>query len=70
MTLSNSTLQNLSTALTPEVISYIYSDDRFTDFLYDIVPDAITSTLGQIDEDLKYELACCIISQIELINRE
>lgn len=53
MALSNSTLQKLSQALTSEVIDYIHSDDRFLDFLCDIVPDAITSILGTVDEDLK-----------------
>ena len=70
MTLSTSTANKLGKALTPEVINYIYSDDRFLDFLYEIVPDAVTSILGTIDEDLKYELACCIITELELISRD
>ena len=71
MTLSNSTLQKLSQALTSEVINYIYSDDRLIEFLYNIVPDAVTSILGTTDENLKHKLTCHItshiVSELELI---
>jgi hypothetical protein len=64
MPLSNQTVQNLSTALTPEVVSYIMEDERWVDFMHEIVPDAIQDVLGGIDEDLKFELALCIMDKI------
>ncbi len=64
MALSNNTVQKLSDALTPEVIDYIFNDERWVDFLHEIIPDAVQDKLGDIDEDLKYELAICIMDKI------
>jgi hypothetical protein len=64
MPLSNQTVNNLASALTSEVIDYIYQDERWCEFLYEVIPDALQDKLGQIDEDLKYELAICIMNRI------
>ena len=64
MPLSNSTIQNLSDALTPEVVDYIFNDERWVDFLHEIIPDAIEDKLGNIDENLKFELGMCIMDKI------
>ena len=64
MSLSSSTIQNLSTALTPEVIDYIFQDERWVDFMHEIIPDAIENKIGGIDEDLKFELSICIMDKI------
>lgn len=66
MPLSTKTIQNLSKALAPEVVDYIFGDERWVDFLHEIIPDAIDSTIGGIDEDLKFELALCIMDKILL----
>ena len=66
MTLSNSTIQNLATALTPEVIEYIQNDERWVHFLHEIVPDAVTENLGAVDENVLYELSLCIMDSIVL----
>jgi hypothetical protein len=64
MALSNQTVLKLADALTPEVIDYIYEDDRWVEFLHEVVPDAIQSKLGAVDEDLRFELALCIMDRI------
>ena len=66
MSLSNQTINNLASALTSEVIDYIYQDqdERWCDFMHEIIPDALDDKLGPIDEDLKYELAVCIMDRI------
>lgn len=64
MPLSNNTIQNLSNALAPEVIDYIFEDERWVDFLHEIIPDAIEDKLGNVDENLKFELAMCIMDKI------
>lgn len=64
MALSNQTFSKLASALTPEVIDYIYQDDRWCDFMQEIIPDALDDKLGPIDENLKYELAMCIMDRI------
>lgn len=64
MALSAQTTSNLASALVPEVIDYIYEDERWCEFLHEIVPDALQHKLGPIDEDLKFELALCIMDRI------
>jgi len=64
MALSNQTVNNLASAMVPEVIDYIYQDERWCDFMHEVIPDALQDKLGEIDEDLKYELAVCIMDRI------
>jgi hypothetical protein len=66
MALSNQTISNLASALVPEVIDYIYEDQRWCEFMHEVVPDALQDKLGEIDEDLKFELALCIMDRIGL----
>lgn len=66
MALSNQTISNLASALVPEVIDYIYEDQRWCEFMHEIVPDALKDKLGKIDEDLQFELAMCIMDRISL----
>jgi hypothetical protein len=64
MALSPQTVSNLASALVPEVIDYIYEDERWCEFMHEVVPDALEHKLGQIDEELKFELAMCIMDRI------
>jgi hypothetical protein len=66
MSLSNQTIINLASALVPEVIDYIYEDQRWCEFMHEVIPDALQDKLGEIDEDLKFELAMCIMDRISL----
>jgi len=64
MGLSNTTIEKLSEALTEEAVNYLVQDDRYVDFLHEVIPDFIKETLGELDEDLKYNLAMCIMDRI------
>jgi len=66
MALSEQTISNLASALVPEVIDYIYEDQRWCEFMHEVIPDALKDKLGKIDEDLKFELAMCIMDRISL----
>jgi hypothetical protein len=66
MPLSQNTISKLADALSPEVVAYIYEDQRWCDFLHEIIPDAVQDKLGDVDEDLKFELALCIMDKIIL----
>jgi hypothetical protein len=66
MSLSNQTIINLASALVPEVIDYIYENQRWCEFMHEVVPDALKDKLGEIDEDLQFELAMCIMDRIYL----
>jgi hypothetical protein len=64
MALSNKTIENLAETLVPEVIDYIISDERWIDFMHEMVPDAIDDKLGNVDDNLKFDLAMSIIDRI------
>ena len=63
-TLSASTINNLADAVVHEVAEHIMSDERYADFMMEVIPDAIVEKLGNIDEDLKMELSMCIMDRL------
>ena len=66
MALSNSTIKNLSISLTPDVIKEIYSDERWIDFMMEILPEIVSEYLGSEDIDLITEISVCIMDNIAL----
>jgi len=66
MALSTKTTQKLAIALTPEVIEYIYSDERWFDFMIEMVGEAVQQKLGTNDMDLIAELGQCVIENMVL----
>ena len=64
MALSSKTISDLASALVPEVIDYIYQDERWCEFMQEVVIDALQDKLGEVDEDLKFDLAMCIMDRI------
>ena len=67
MALSNSTIQRLADALCDDVTSYINDDDRFFDLMVELIPDAIRSKLGDVDDIIVAELSMCISERLRLI---
>ena len=66
MTLSNKTFQKLADALAPEVADYIFADSRWVDFVQEIIPDAVKDKLGDVDENVLFDLSMCIMDRIVL----
>lgn len=66
MALSDSTIKKLAIALTPEVIVEIYSDERWLDFVCELIPEIVTKKLGSNDVDLVTEIAMRIQDNIIL----
>lgn len=66
MTLSNSTIRGLADALTEDVVRYIFASESYAEFMQEMIPTAIENKLGKIDEDVKYDLAMCVMDNITL----
>lgn len=66
MALSQNTLIQLAEALQPEVVNFIYNDERFYEFMMQIVPEAINATLGDVDDMIAAELSMIICERINL----
>lgn len=46
------------------MIEYIHEDERYAEFLMEIIPDAIQDKLGPISEELMNELPMCVMDRI------
>jgi hypothetical protein len=66
MQLSTESVSKIADALKPAVLEYIYADDGFTEYMQTAVVDAIRTTMGDMDEDLLFELGMLIFDRIEL----
>ena len=66
MALSNTTYQNLAKALQYEVCDYIREDERYMDFIMEIVGDAIISKLGRLDSDVLVDLSMAVIDRLDI----
>ena len=59
-------MNRLADALAPEVVEYILEDDRWTEFMVELISDAIVAKLGTLDGDLHGELAYSISERLLL----
>ena len=66
MKLSTTSVTKIADALKPAVIDYIYEDEGFTEYMQTAVVEGIRSTMGDMDEDLLFELGMLIFDRIEL----
>ena len=64
MALSNKTINGLANALAPEVINYILEDEKWVEFLSDIIPAALNEKLGKLEIELEAELVMAIADLI------
>ena len=67
MALSDSTIQRLADALSDDVAQYITEDERFFDLIVELIPEAISAKLGDVDDQVAAELSMCISGQLRLI---
>ena len=66
MTLSTTTISQIADALKPEVIEYIYSDEKYVEFMQEMIICSIDAKMGEMEDDLLYDLGMLILDRIEL----
>lgn len=66
MKLSTTSVTKIADALKPAVINYIYEDEGFAEYMQTAVVDAIRDTMGDMDDDLLFEIGMLIFDRIEL----
>ena len=66
MALSAKCVSKLADALKEDIINQIYADERYTEFMTDVVGDILRQKLGDVDDDLFYDLGMVLIDRIEL----
>ena len=66
MALSNDTIIKLSDALSQDVADYITDQPEFFDLMVQLIPDAISAKLGDVDNMVLAELTMCISERLVL----
>jgi hypothetical protein len=66
MALSQNTIIKLSDALSKDVADYIMDQPEFFDLMVQLIPDAIQSKLGNVDDMVAAELSMCISERLIL----
>lgn len=64
--LSNDSILKISNAIKSDVIERLYETDEYTEFLQSILPEIVQDVLGDVEEDLKYQIAFNLFESIIL----
>ena len=65
MKLSHSSVTQIADALKPAIIEYLISDDNVTQALQDAVAEGIREIMGDMDDDLFFEIGMLVFDRIE-----
>jgi len=65
MKLSHSSVTKIADALKPTIIEYLISSDNVTQALQDGVAEGIREIMGDMDEDLFFEIGMLVFDRIE-----
>lgn len=66
MALSEKTIQNLSIALTPDVIDDIFQDERYIELMMELIPEFVAKNLQSEDYDMLVGIGICIMDNIAM----
>jgi hypothetical protein len=62
--LSNKAINRLAKSLAPEVADAIFMSEAWTTLCHEVVPDAVNKLIGEVDEDLLFELSLAIMDRV------
>jgi hypothetical protein len=66
MKLSHSSVSKIADALKPAIIEYIINDDTVTQAMQDSVADGIRNIMGDMDDELFFEIGMLVFDRIDL----
>ena len=66
MPLSNKTVSNIADVLKKEVIDHIYANESYASMMQQLLCEALDATMGEMDDDLYFDLAMVLFDRIEL----
>ena len=66
MKLSHSSVTKIADAIKPAIIEYLIADDRVTQALQDGVAEGIREVMGNMDDELFFEIGMLVFDRIEL----
>jgi hypothetical protein len=66
MKLSTQSITKIADALKPAVINYIYEDPEYAEYMQTAVIEGIRAAMGDMDDDLLFEIGMLVFDRIEL----
>lgn len=66
MQLSTQSVSKIADALKPSVIDYVSMNESFVEVLQTAIIEGIRDTMGDMDEDLLFEIGMLLFDRIEL----
>ena len=66
MKLSHTSVSKIADAIKPAIIEYLIADDHVTQALQDGVAEGIRTIMGDMDDDLFFEIGMLVFDRIEL----
>lgn len=64
--LSNKAIKILADKIAPEVIDELAMSEAFVEFLHEHIPALIDKKLGEMDEDLYFDISMCVMDKVRL----
>jgi len=65
MKLSHESVSKIADAIKPAIVEYLIADDRVTQAIQDSVADGIQEVMGQMDDDLFFDIGMLVFDRIE-----
>lgn len=65
--LSESTISKLADALAPEAVKYIQETEEYAEFMMNMFSEFITHQMGEMDEELKWEIQFLLMDRIYFV---
>lgn len=66
MNLSAESVSKIADALKPALVDYVCMDERFIECLQTVIIEGIRDTMGDMDEDLLFEIGILLFDRIDL----
>ena len=66
MALSESTVSRIVDALKDDIIEHIYANEKYNEVMRQCIEEALDAKMGEMDEDLYFDLGMCLYERIEL----
>jgi hypothetical protein len=66
MALSAVTVSRIADALKDDIIEHIYENEKYNELMRQCVQEALDAKMGEMDEDLYFDLGMCLFERIEL----
>lgn len=67
MTLSQKTTTLLANTLAPKIAEQIMQSESFIEYLHGVIPALVDSEVGEMDEDLLFDLSMLTMERLALV---